>query len=222
MSRQGHPNRRRRVTNIYYWWARRSRRDHRAIDTGAQGHGDHVGHGGRGGSWRRVHAAQRSPWHGSGAPSSRFRLRPAGGAPNTPSSHPAAERWVVAHTLRVDEQLTPRRSGDDPGPGILPVGPVLWSGRVRAGHPSSPGGPRSGPRRTGRQYPVTAACQCQFPPRQFHDWLTGRQCTCTTRRPSQQRVSTPGGSHDLSTPRWRRELPGLPGLIPRGWPGLLR
>jgi hypothetical protein len=61
-----------------------------------------------------------------------------------------------------DEQLTPRQSGDDPG--VRPVGQDLWSGRVRAGHPSSPGGPRSGPRCTGRQYPVTGCMPMSVPP----------------------------------------------------------
>jgi hypothetical protein len=60
-----------------------------------------------------------------------------------------------------DEQLTPRQSGDDPG--VRPVEPVLWPGRVRAGQPSSPGGPRSGPRRTGRQYPVTDCMPMSVP-----------------------------------------------------------
>jgi hypothetical protein len=101
-----------------------------------------------------------------------------------------------------DDQLTPRQSGDDPG--IRPVEPVLWPGRVWAGMSSSPGGPRSGPRRTGRQYPVTGCTPVSVPsPRQFHDWLTGSQCTCTARRLSQQRLSSPGGSQALSTPRWR-------------------
>jgi hypothetical protein len=100
-----------------------------------------------------------------------------------------------------DEQLTPRRSGDDPW--VRPDEPVLWSGRVRAGHASSPGGPRSGPRRTGPQNPVTGCMPMSVPPCRFRDWLTGRQCTCTTRHPSQQRVSTRRGSQALSTPRWR-------------------
>jgi hypothetical protein len=60
------------------------------------------------------------------------------------------------------EQLTPRRSGDDPW--VRPDESVLWSGRIRAGHPSSPGGPRSGPRRTGRQYPVTDCTPMSVPP----------------------------------------------------------
>jgi hypothetical protein len=51
--------------------------------------------------------------------------------------------------------------------------------------------------------PRRAASHCQSSPRQFPDWLTGRQRTCTTRHPSQQRVSTLGGSQALSTPRWR-------------------
>jgi hypothetical protein len=61
-----------------------------------------------------------------------------------------------------DEQPTPRQSGDDPG--VRPDEPVLWSGRVRAGHPSSPGGPRSGPRRTGHQYPVTGCAPMSVSP----------------------------------------------------------
>jgi hypothetical protein len=61
-----------------------------------------------------------------------------------------------------DEQLTPRQSEDDPG--VRPAEPVLWSGRVRAGHPSSAGGPRSGPRRTGRQYPITGCMPMSVPP----------------------------------------------------------
>jgi hypothetical protein len=60
-----------------------------------------------------------------------------------------------------DEQLTPCQSGDDPG--VLPDEQVLWPGRVRAGHPSSPGGPRSGPRRTLRQYPVTGCTPMSVP-----------------------------------------------------------
>jgi hypothetical protein len=60
-----------------------------------------------------------------------------------------------------DEQLTPRQSEDDPG--VLPVEPVLWTGRIRAGQPPSTGGPRSGPRRTGRQYPVTSCTQMSVP-----------------------------------------------------------
>jgi hypothetical protein len=60
-----------------------------------------------------------------------------------------------------DEQLTPRQTGDDPG--VLPVEPVLWPGRVRARQPSSPGGPRSGPRSTGRQYPVTGCTPMSVP-----------------------------------------------------------
>jgi hypothetical protein len=79
--------------------------------------------------------------------------------------------------------------------------------------PSARGGPQTGQRRTGRQYPVTGCTPVSVSPRQFPDWLTGRQCTCTTRHPSQQRVSTPGVSQALSTPRWRPELPGLSGLI---------
>jgi hypothetical protein len=64
--------------------------------------------------------------------------------------------------------------------------------------PSARGGPRSGQRRTGRQYPVTGCTTVSVPPCQFPDWLTGRQCTCSTRHPSQQRVSTLGGSQALS------------------------
>jgi hypothetical protein len=60
-----------------------------------------------------------------------------------------------------DEQLTPRQSGDDPG--VRPDEPVLWPDRVRAGQPPSPGGPRSGPRRTGRQYPVTDCTPMSVP-----------------------------------------------------------
>jgi hypothetical protein len=79
--------------------------------------------------------------------------------------------------------------------------------------PSSPGGPQSGQRRTGHQSPVTGCTPVSVPPRQFPDWLTGCQCTCTTHHPSQQRVSTPGGSQALGTPRWRPELHGPSGLI---------
>jgi hypothetical protein len=75
--------------------------------------------------------------------------RPSAAASDTPTDEP-------------DEQLTPRRSGDDPG--VRPDEPVLWSGRVRAGHPSSPGGPWSGPRRTGRQHSVTGCMQLSVPP----------------------------------------------------------
>jgi hypothetical protein len=99
-----------------------------------------------------------------------------------------------------DERLAPRQSGGDPG--IRPVGPVLWTGRVRAGHPSSPGGPRSGPRRTGRQYPVTGCMPLSVPPTSVPRLAHRPSVPCTTRRPSQQRVSTPGGSQALSTPRW--------------------
>jgi hypothetical protein len=77
-----------------------------------------------------------------------------------------------------DEQLTPRRSGDDPG--VRPDEPVLWSGRVRAGPPSSPGGPRSGPRRTGRQYPVTDCMPMSVPstsvPRLAHRPSVHKHC----------------------------------------------
>jgi hypothetical protein len=100
-----------------------------------------------------------------------------------------------------DEQLTPRQSGDDLG--VLPIEPVLWSGRVRAGHPSSPGGPLSGPRRTGRQYPVTDCMPMSVPPTSVPRRAHRPSVPCTTRHPSQQRVSTPGGSQALSTPRWR-------------------
>jgi hypothetical protein len=60
-----------------------------------------------------------------------------------------------------NDQLTPRQSGDDPG--VLPVEPVLWPGQVLAGQPSSPGGPRSGQRSTGRQYPVTGCTPVSVP-----------------------------------------------------------
>jgi hypothetical protein len=79
-----------------------------------------------------------------------------------PDSHPAFCNCVRRLPFdEPDEQLTPRQSEDDPG--VRPVEPVLWSGRVRAGEPSSPGGLRSGPRRTGRQYPVTGCTPMSVP-----------------------------------------------------------
>jgi hypothetical protein len=103
-----------------------------------------------------------------------------------------------------DEQLTPRQSGDDPG--VRPVEPVLWPGRVRAGQPPSPGGPRSCPRRTGRQYPVAGCTPMSVPPTSVPRLAhrpSAHMHYAPGGRPSQQRVSTLGGSQALSTPHWR-------------------
>jgi hypothetical protein len=63
---------------------------------------------------------------------------------------------------------------------------ILGSGPMsRSSGPAESGPGRPPPREArgaakGAQAVSTlwlAARQCQFPPRQFHDWLTGRQCT---------------------------------------------
>jgi hypothetical protein len=68
----------------------------------------------------------------------------------------------------------PRHSSDEPG--VRPDEPVLWPDRVRTGTPSARGGPLSCRWYTGRQYPVAGCTPVSVPPRQFPDWLTGRQC----------------------------------------------
>ena len=81
--------------------------------------------------------------------------------------------------MLLDDQWPPRPPVDDPG--VLPTGPILHQARAEVVHrPSVP----LGKLRVNR---VSS-------PRQFPVWLTGRQSTCTSRHPSQLRVSTLRGS----------------------------
>jgi hypothetical protein len=85
----------------------------------------------------------------------------------------------------------PRPPLNDPG--------VLPTGRFSNPSESGPGYPQPGEAHWAR---AEVAHRPSVPlgklrvnrvssPRQFPVWLTGRQCTCTTRHPSQLKVSTP-------------------------------
>jgi hypothetical protein len=74
----------------------------------------------------------------------------------------------------------------------------LLAGRERQPKKMPAGGPRSGPRRTDRQYPVTGCMPMSVPPTSVPRLAHRPSMPCTTRRPSQQRVSTQGGSQALS------------------------